>query len=68
MPGKLSDSKKRVSMAEEVEILDALKEIAKREGKTITDIYAEAARSLIKQKGKITKKWNQQSASHLTRV
>ena len=55
MPGKLSDSRRRVSMAEDVEIVESLKAIAKKEGKTLTDIYAEAARNLIKEKGKIKK-------------
>lgn len=50
MPGKLSDNRKRVSMAEDVEILKALKALAEKEGKTLTDIYAEAARALLAQK------------------
>lgn len=55
MPDKLADHRQRVSIAEEIEIVEGLKEIAASEGKTLTDVYAEAARLLLKQKTKKTK-------------
>jgi hypothetical protein len=56
MPGKLSDHRKRVSLAEDIEVVEALKAIAAREGKTLTDLYAEAARWLLKERKTKTKK------------
>jgi len=56
MPGKLSDSKQRVSMAEEISVVEQLKAIAQREGKTLTDVYSEAARLLIDRKTKSLKR------------
>jgi hypothetical protein len=56
MPGKLSDSKQRVSMAEEISVVEQLKAIALREGKTLTDVYSEAARLLIDRKTKSLKR------------
>ena len=50
MPDKLADHRRRVSIAEEIEIVETLKELADREGKTLTDVYAEAARLLLAQK------------------
>ncbi len=50
MPNKLGDHRKRVSMAEDIEIINALKAVAKKEGKSLTDVYAEAARILLAQK------------------
>jgi len=50
MPDKLADHRKRVSFAEDREVLEEMKRIAEREGKTLTDIYAEAAQLLIKTK------------------
>ena len=55
MPDKLADHRKRVSIAEDIEIVEGLKKIAQGEGKTLTDIYSEAARLLIEQKSKKTK-------------
>lgn len=52
MPGKLSENRKRVSLAEDIEVVEALKKLAELEGKTLTDIYAEAARELLGRKGK----------------
>jgi|688.fasta_scaffold481030_3 hypothetical protein len=52
MPDKLADHRKRVSFAEDQEVIDQLKRIAKKDGKTLTDVYAEAARLLLAQKQK----------------
>lgn len=50
MPDKLAEHRKRVSFAEDREVLEVMKQIAEREGKTLTDLYAEAAQLLIKSK------------------
>jgi len=52
VPGKLSDERRRVSFAEEIEIVDKLKAIADHEGKTLTDIYAEASRLFLEHKNR----------------
>ena len=52
MPDKLADHRQRVSIAEEIDIVEGLKRIAASEGKTLTDVYAEAARLLLEQKTK----------------
>jgi hypothetical protein len=49
MPDKLADHRQRVSIAEEIEIVEDLKALAARQGKTLTDVYAEAARLLLEQ-------------------
>ncbi len=59
MPDKLADHRQRVSLAEDIEVVEALKAIAKSEGKTLTDIYAEAARRLLTSKLKGKSKQNQ---------
>ena len=50
MPNKLGENRQRVSIAEDIEIVEQLKAIAVAEGKTLTDVYAEAARKLINKK------------------
>lgn len=52
MPDKLADHRKRVSFAEDLEIVEQLKRLAEKDGKTLTDVYAEAARLLLDQKHK----------------
>ena len=49
MPDKLADHRQRVSIAEEIEIVEDLKALAARQGKSLTDVYAEAARLLLEQ-------------------
>lgn len=56
MPDKLADHRKRVSFAENIDVLEQLKQLADREGRTLTDIYAEAARLLLQTKNKKRKK------------
>jgi hypothetical protein len=50
MPDKLADHRQRVSFAENKETIEQLKHLAAVEGKTLTDIYAEAAQLLLKTK------------------
>jgi hypothetical protein len=57
VPGKLSKSRRRVSYAEDLEILKELLAISKRRGVTLTAVLHEATTALVqkserKQKGK----------------
>jgi len=56
MPDKLADHRQRVSIAEEIEVVEDLKALAARQGKTLTDVYAEAARLLLEQEKNKKKK------------
>lgn len=52
MPDKLADHRQRVSLAEDIEIVEQAKAIARSEGRTLTDVYNEAIRKYLKQKSK----------------
>lgn len=59
MPDKLADHRKRVSFAEDIEVVEAMKALAISEKKTLTDVYAEAARILLARRASIRRKSKQ---------
>lgn len=50
MPGKLSEDRQRVSFADDIQVIEQMRQIALSEGRTLTDLYAEATREFLKQK------------------
>jgi hypothetical protein len=52
MPDKLADHRQRVSFADDIEAVEQIRKIAEAEGKTLTDVYAEATRFFLEHKAK----------------